>query len=198
MPQAALWWQRWLGKEQVPLSEGKSPPSHRPKPVDPLAPKDTIPLVTSAVWDEVLPHAVSHWISRKQTRSGGQLLLVLVFYLVEDGKHASREFVLASQYTAVCTLHPAENCCSNNGKRKGGRDELRARSTPKPKHTLQSFLLQWDTRVKPSQCSVSLKTHTPASISPHQTLTEQRHISSSKAPSRGEARGVEYVAPRKT
>ena len=132
-----------------------------------------------------MPHEVSRWISRQQTPTRGQLLSALVFYLVEDGKHASREFVLAPQYRAGCALHAAEDCCSNNGKRKGGRDELRARSAPKPKHTLQTFLLQWDTQVKPSQCSASLKTHTPASTSPQRTLTEQRHITLAKQPVEG-------------
>lgn len=118
---------------------------------------------------------------------GGQLLSALVFYLAEDGKHASREFVLAPQYRASCTLHPAEDCCSNNGKQKGGSDELRALRTPKPKHTSQTFLLQWDMQVKPSQCSASLKTRSSASTSTQRTLTEQRHITLAKQPVEREA-----------
>lgn len=132
-----------------------------------------------------MPCEVSHCLSRQRTPTRGQLLSPLVFYLLEDGKHTSREFVLAPQYRAGCVLHPAEDCCSNNGKRKGGRDELGAQRAPKPKHTLQTFLLQWDTQVKPSQCSASLKTHSPASTSPQQILTEQRHITLAKQPGEG-------------
>lgn len=50
--------------------------------------------------------------------------------------------------------------------RRGERDELGAGSTANPKHTLQIFLLWWDTQVKPSQCFASQKTHTPTSVCP--------------------------------
>ena len=119
--------------------------THGSKPFDLPALKDANSFLSSIAWGKVLPHEVSHWISRQQTPTRVQLLSALVFYLVDDGTHASREFVLAPRYRAGCTLHPAEDCCSSNGKRKGEWDELRARSAPMPKHTLQIFLLQWDT-----------------------------------------------------
>lgn len=72
---------------------------------------------------------------------GAQLLWALALYLLENGKHVNIEFVLALQYRARGAQPPPKDCCSNNGKWKGGRDGLKAHSTPKPKHTLPVFLL---------------------------------------------------------
>lgn len=52
---------------------------------------------------------------------GAQLLWALALYLLENGKHVNIEFVLALQYRARGAQPPPEDCCSNNGKWKGGK-----------------------------------------------------------------------------
>lgn len=176
MQPSALWQQQWLGREPLQPSKGKSPHLRVQTFWSTTSKGHKFISQQYYLGQSFAPWSQSLDFQTTDSHLGGQLLLALVFYLVEDGKHTSSEFVLAPQYRASCTLHPAEDCCSNNGKRKGGRDELRARSTPMPKHTLHTFLLQWDMQVKPSWCSASLKTHSPASTSVQQTLTEQSHI----------------------
>lgn len=129
-----------------------------------------------------MSHELSRRISRCRLPLGAQLLFAPVFYLMEGGKLASGEFVLDPQYRASGDQHPPEDRCSNNGKQKGGRDRLRA---PKPKHTLQAFLLQREMQGKPSQQSASPKTHTWASSSLQQTPTEQILASLAKQPGQG-------------
>lgn len=185
MQQASLWWQWWLGRELLQPSKDKSPHSWVQTLWSTSSKGHKFISQQYYLRQRFAPWSQSLDFQTTDSHPGGQLLLALVFYLVEDGKHTSSEFVLAPQYRACCTPHPAEDCCSNNGKRKGGRDELRAHSTPTPKHTLQTFLLQWDMQVKPSWCSASLKTHSPANTSIQQTLTEQSYYSG-KATSSGE------------
>lgn len=185
MQQAALRWQRWLGRELSHPSEGTSPPLTGPNPSIHQLQRMQIHFsavlletkfcpVTSVIGfpDDRLPPGVScsqcwYFTSRRMENTLAEGL----FWPHKTGPVA----FCIQQKIVVPTME--------NGR--GGRDELGARSAPKPKHALQRFLLQWDTQVKPSQRSASLKTHSPASTSPRRILTEQRHVTLAKQPVEG-------------